>query len=60
MMPPPTPTPTQSYQVSIQAVEAVAGVGVVIWLGFLGANELHDLVLSLPWSLWRGERWWRR
>lgn len=40
-----------SYQVSIQAVKAVAGVGVVAWPVVLRADELHDLVLAFAWSL---------
>lgn len=44
-----------SYQVSIQTIQAVSGVGVVIWLPVLGANKLHNLMFSLAWSLQRGE-----
>lgn len=40
-----------SYQVGIQTVKAVSGVGVVAWPVALRADELHDLVLSFAWSL---------
>lgn len=40
-----------SYQVSIQTVQAVSGVGVVAGPVALRADELHDLVLSFTWSL---------
>lgn len=40
-----------SYQVSIQPVKAVSGVGVVTRPIVLRADELHDLVLSFARSL---------
>lgn len=46
------PPKEQTYQVSIQTVETVSGVWVMIWPRALGANKLHDLMFSLTWSLW--------
>lgn len=47
----------QTYQVSIQTVQAVPGVWVVIWPAALRANKLHDLMFSLTWSL---SGWWKQ
>lgn len=40
-----------SYQVSIETVKAVSGVGIVSRLVVLRPDELHDLMLSFTWSL---------
>ena len=42
---------TPPYQVSIQAIQAVPGVGVIVWLGLLVADIVHYLVLSLTRNL---------
>ena len=44
---------TEQYQVGVQAVEAMPGVGVVAWLGLLVADVVHYLVLALPRHLVR-------
>ena len=44
-------------QVSIQAIEAVAGVGVKARLGLHVPNVVHDLVLSFPRDLGSRARW---
>lgn len=40
-----------SYQVSIQPIKTVSGVGVMTRAVVLRADKLHDLVLSFAWSL---------
>lgn len=40
-----------TYQVGVQAVQAVSRVGVVTRLAVLRPDELHDLVLALTRSL---------
>ena len=42
---------TSPHQVSIQAIEAVSGVGVIVRLGLLVADIVHYLVLSLTRDL---------
>ena len=44
---------TKHDEVSVQAVQDVAHVGVVAWLRALHPDELHDLMLTLHTSLHR-------
>ena len=39
------------YQVSIEAIEAVPGVWIIVRLGLLVANVVHYLMLSLSRNL---------
>ena len=45
----------QHDEVGIQTVDAVPRVGIKAGLGLLGADEIHDLVLTLSWDLMPGE-----
>ena len=46
-----TAAPCSSYKVSVQTVEAVPGVRIILWLGLLVAYVVHDFVLSLSRNL---------
>ena len=41
----------QHHEISIESVEAVASINIVVGLAPLIANEFHDFVLTLAWNL---------
>src|ERR1700712_5891386 len=41
---------TQHNEISVKAVDHMAGVGIILWRASLRTYELHNLVFSLTWD----------